>query len=63
MCLNVFSPTQNMSDKLTDCKSQITQLTTKINHIFATIDQISPKHVKRGIIHSLFNFLFGNPYS
>ena len=46
-----------------DCRSQIIQLTTQINHIFATVDQTSPKHAKRGLIHSLFNFLFCNPNS
>ena len=50
-------------DELTDCKLQITQLTTQINNIFSTLDQTGPKQVKRGIIHSLFNFLFGNPNS
>ena len=51
------------TDELTDCKSQNTQLTTQVNHIFATLDQTSSKHAKRGIIHSLLNFLFGNPNS
>ena len=46
-----------------DCKSQITQLTTQINNIFATLDQTDPKCAKRGNIHSLFNFLFGDPNS
>ena len=36
------------------------QLTTQANHIFSTIDQTS---TKRAIIHSSFNFLFGNPNS
>ena len=49
--------------ELKDCKSQITQLTTQVNHTFATLHQTSPKCSKRGIIHSLFNFLFGNPNS
>ena len=35
------------TDELTDYKSQITQLTTQINHIFATLDQTSPKHAKK----------------
>ena len=51
------------TDELTDCNSQITQLTTQINHIFASLDQTNPKHAKRGIMHSLFYFLFGNPNS
>ena len=49
---------QLCSDELVDCKSQITQLTRQINNIFATLNQNGPKHAKRGIIHSLFNFLF-----
>ena len=48
------------TDELTDCKSQIAQLTTQVNHIFSTLDQTSPKHTKRDIIHCLFNFLFGD---
>ena len=51
------------TDELTDCKSQMTQLTTQVSHIFATLDQTKPKHAKRGIMHSLFNFLFGDPNS
>ena len=51
------------SDEPADCKSQITQLTSQINNIFATLDQTGPVHTKRGIIHSLFDFLFGNPNS
>ena len=48
------------TDDLTDCKSQITQLTTQVNHIFITLDQTNPKHAKRGITYPLFNFLFGD---
>ena len=51
------------SDELTDCKSQITQLTSQINKIFATLDQTGHKCAKRGLIHSLFSFLFGDPNS
>ena len=51
------------TDELMDCKSQITQLTTQVNHIFSTLDHTSSTHAKGGIIHSLFNFLFGNPNS
>ena len=32
-------------------------------HILATLDQSDPKCTKRGIIHSLFNFLFLNSNS
>ena len=48
---------------LKDCKSQMTQLTTQVNHIFANLDHTSPKHAKRGVIYSLFNFLFVDPNS
>ena len=51
------------TDECADCKSQITQLTTQINNIFATLDQTGPESAKRGIIHSLFNFSFGDPNS
>ena len=44
------------SDELMDCKYQITQLATQVDHNFATLDQSDPKHSKRGIIHSLWNF-------
>ena len=47
-------------NKLTDCKYQVIQLITQVNHIFTALDQINPKHAKRGIIHSLLNFLFGH---
>ena len=40
------------SDELADCKFQITQLTTRVNNIFAILDQTKPKITKRGIIHS-----------
>ena len=46
-----------------DCKFQITQLTSQVNNIFATLDQTNPKHTKRCIIHSLFNFLLGDSNS
>ena len=51
------------SDELSDCKLQSTQLTSHVNNIFATLDQSKPKHTNRGIIHSLFNFLFGTSNS
>ena len=46
--------------KLTDCKFQIMQLTGQVDDIFVTLDQPNPECTKRCIIHSLFNFLFGN---
>ena len=46
-----------------DGKFQITQLTCQIDNIFAILDQISLKYTNRGIIHSLFNFLFGDSNS
>ena len=51
------------SDELLNCKLQIAQLTSKVNSIFATLNQSNPKHTKRCIIHSLFNFLFGSSNS
>ena len=41
----------------------VTQLTSQVDNIFATLDQTGPKCAKRGIIHSLFNFFFGDPNS
>ena len=38
-------------------------MTTQFNDISTTLDQTrdaNPKYTKRGIIHSLFNFLFGD---
>ena len=40
-----------------DYKFQITQLTSQVDNIFATLDQSNLQHTKWGIIHSLFNFL------
>ena len=51
------------SGEFADWKLQIMQLISQINNIFATLDQTGPKCTKRGIIHSLFNFLFGDPNS
>ena len=51
------------SDELPECKLQIAQLTGQVNNIFTTLDQSKPKSTKRGIIHSLFNFLFGTSNS
>ena len=66
-CVLMYSALLKLcTDELTDCKSQIKQLTTQANHILTTLDQTNntnPKHAKRGIIHSLFNFLFCNPNS
>ena len=39
------------------------QLTTQVDNIFATLDKLNPDCTKRGIIHSLFNFIFGNSNS
>ena len=61
-CLTQLYLTQVLKN-LSDCKVQIMQLTKQVDNIFATLGQSNPKHTKRGIIHSLFNFLFGNPNS
>ena len=50
-------------EELEDCKVHIIQLTKQVDNIFATLDQSNPKCTKRGITHSLFNFLFGNANS
>ena len=63
MCLNIFGLLKLCTDKLTYCKSQIMWLTTLVNNIFSTLEHAGPKGAKRGIIHSLFNFLIGNPNS
>ena len=46
-----------------DCKSQIMQLTSQVDNIFATLGQWDPKCTKRGIIHFLSIFLLGNSNS
>ena len=51
------------SDELIGCQLQITQLTSQINNILATLHQTDLKCAKIGIIHSLFNFLFGDSNS
>ena len=64
LCVLMYSALLKLCmDEITDCKSQITQLITQVIHIFSTLDQTIPKHAKRGKIHSLFNFFFGNPNS
>ena len=39
------------------------QFTKQVDNKFTTLDQSNLKCTKRGIIHSLFNFLFGNSNS
>ena len=51
------------SDELMDCILQIMELTSEIKNIFAILDHTDTKLAKRGVIHLLFNFLFGNPNS
>ena len=56
-CIMSYSVLFNSSfEELVYCEIQIMQVDT----IFTTLDQSNPKHTKRGIIHSLFNFLFRN---
>ena len=50
-------------EELANCKVQIMQFTKQVDNIFATLDQSNPKYTKRGIIYSLFNFLFGHSNS
>ena len=52
------------TDEFADCKSQINCLTTQVNYILTILDQTeytNPKHNKRDVICSIFNFLFGKP--
>ena len=51
------------SDEIPDCKLQITELNSQVNNIFTKLDQSKHNCTKRGIIHSLFNFLFGTSSS
>ena len=37
--------------------------TTQVDNMFTTLDQSNPKCTKRGIIHSLLNFIFGSSNS
>ena len=63
-CILSYSALLNSSfEELADCKVQIMQLTSQVDNIFATLDQSYPKCTRRGIIHSLFKFLFGNSNS
>ena len=51
------------SDKVLDCKLQITDLNIQLNNIFSTINHSKHNCTKKGIIHSLFNFLFSTSSS
>ena len=51
------------TDKILDCKVQIIALNIQFNNIFTTLNNSKHNHTKRGIIHSLFNFLFGTSSS
>ena len=51
------------SDEILDCKLQITDLNMQLNNIFTILDHLKHNHTKRGILHSLFNFLFGTSSS
>ena len=61
--LTYFTLFKLCSDELKDYKFQITQLTNQVDNIFATLNQNDPKCTKRGIIHSLFTFLFDDSSS
>ena len=54
----LFSLFYIMFDEISDCKLQITDLNIQLHNIFTTLDQSKNNFTKRGIIHSLFNFLF-----
>ena len=51
------------SGEISDFKLQIAQLNSQVNSIFITLDQSKHNPTKSGIIHSLFNFLFGTSSS
>ena len=59
----LLSPLTSCSDEILDCKLQITDLNIQLNNIFTTLDHLKHNHAKRGIIHSIFNFLFGTSSS
>ena len=46
-------------DEISDCKLQITELNLQLNNIFTTLNHLKQNCIKRGIIHFLFNFLYG----
>ena len=63
-CILSFSALHNSNfEEHADSKVQIMQLTSQVDNIFSTLDQPNPKCTQKGIIHSLFNFLFGNSNS
>ena len=50
-------------DEISDFKLQIADINIQLNNIFTTLNQSKHNHTKMGIIHSLFNFLFGTSSS
>ena len=51
------------SNELHYCKCQIIDLHTQLHDIVNTLNQSNHSHIKCGIKHSLFNFLFGTTSS
>ena len=51
------------SQEVNNCKCQTIELYTQLHNMFKTIDQSKHICTKCGIIHSVFNFLFGTPSS
>ena len=51
------------SDEIWDCKLHIADLNIQLTQIVTTLNQSKHNCTKIGIIHSLFNFLFGTSSS
>ena len=51
------------SDEISDSKLEITDLNIWLYNIFTILNQLKHNHTKRGMYHSLFNFLFGTSSS
>ena len=57
--LSYASLLTSCSNEIYNCKCQIIDLHTHLHDIFNILNQSKHSHTKHGIIHSLFNFLFG----
>ena len=59
----LFSLVTLCSDEILNCQLQIIDLNIQLNNIYTTLDKSRHIWTKGGIIHSLFNFLFGTSSS
>ena len=59
----LMHPLTSCSNISLNCKHQIIDLHTQLHDIFNTLNQSKHTSTKCGIIHSLFNFLFGTTSS